>query len=135
VEFFIQAEKFVLPDQVKIEALDNIILRRKMIKKFSKLMPLEVLGRVLESVPDDSPLRTLVLDFVCSDFDTRDKFMDCIAKELERKDSNFDIMAFLRALKERYHDTKKNHFGLLYDPTMERRRNPGNVNINDMPRY
>ena len=76
VEFFIQAEKFLLPDQAKVDALDRMLVIRRMVKVTTKPVRLEMLGRVLEAVPDDSALRTLVLDFVCNDFDTKYKFMD-----------------------------------------------------------
>lgn len=72
VEFFIQAEKFLLSDKAKIEAPDNMILPGRMTKETTMPDPLHVLGQVLEVVPDDSPLRTLVPDYLCGDFDTRD---------------------------------------------------------------
>jgi hypothetical protein len=100
VEFFIQAEKFLLSDKAKIEAPDNMIPGR-MTKETTMPDTLHVLGQVLKVMPDDSPLRTLILDYLWSDFNTRDSFTEFVVKELSHKEYDFDIVVFLPALKER----------------------------------
>ena len=81
MEFFIQAEKFLLPAQVKIDALDRIVAIRRRFGVNTAPVRLEMLDRVLKAVPWDSPLKTLLLDFACKDFDSNDECMEYIADE------------------------------------------------------
>ena len=53
-------------------------------------------------------------------------------RRIRNKDSKFDILIFLGALKERYREARSATNGLPFDPT---RHFAGSVSINDMPRY
>lgn len=103
-EYYLQAEELLLPNEVKTAVLDEVATIRK--PKWSHAyspIPLALVNRVVDIAPEDSPLRTFVLDSVFLDFVDKDSLMVYTAKESEDESLNFDVLLFLQALREHFH--------------------------------
>jgi hypothetical protein len=103
VEFFIQADKFLLPDEVKTAILDNLVIIRK--SKFLRIctsISLGIVSRVLKATSTDSPLQTFILDSVCFDFVDKHEFMKRARDEMHRDNLDLDIIVFLEALRSHF---------------------------------
>jgi len=82
VEFFLLAEKFLLPDAAKTAALDKLVSMQK--SKYipdSEPLPFKLLNRTLDRTSLHLPLRKLILSYISSDSLDKNSFMARISSD------------------------------------------------------
>ena len=100
VEFFLLAEKFLLPAEVKRAALDKLaFIQKSKDSPDSEPLPFELINQAFDRTSLHVPLRTLILDYVSFDYLDKNSFMTRIRDELLREGSTFDVIIFLEAFK------------------------------------
>lgn len=68
VDFYILADKLLLAKEVKIEAIDTLVLTRNVAGKVKRVMAAATVNRVLLATAEDCPLRKLVIDIMLRDY-------------------------------------------------------------------
>jgi hypothetical protein len=94
VEFFLLAEKFLLPAEVKRAALDKLAFKDS---PDSESLPFKPINPALDRASLHVPLRTLILNYVSFNYLDKNSFMTRIRDELLREGSTFGVIVFLEA--------------------------------------
>jgi hypothetical protein len=98
VEFFLLAEKFLLPAEVKRAALDKLaFIPKSKDSPDSESLPFKPINPALDRASLHVPLRTLILNYVSFNYLDKNSFMTRIRDELLREGSTFGVIVFLEA--------------------------------------
>jgi hypothetical protein len=102
VEFFLLAEKFLLPPEAKRAALDKLaFIQNPKGSPDPEPLPFELTNQALDRASLPAPLHTLILDYVSFDYLNKNSFMTRIRDELLHEGSAFDVIIFLEAFEDR----------------------------------